>query len=72
MVKNKKSGKKFLVLGITMTILAILFVFYALNNTQKSYPWNNYITYMIYISYITINVIIYFLAWKYIKKHRKE
>lgn len=41
----------FLTIGIFMTIAAIVFVIFALNNSQFSFLWNNTIAYGIYVIY---------------------
>ena len=55
-------NKKYLKIGLAMILIAILFVFYALNHPEASFPWSNNITYIIYMAYLAI--IIYFVYKK--------
>ena len=48
---RSKHKKKFLIIAGTMLVGAISFLVYALNNPQASFPWNNEISYVIYILY---------------------
>ena len=49
-------NKIFLFVSIIMLIIAVGFIFYALNNPQGSFPWSNAITYTIYLFYFVIMV----------------
>lgn len=46
----------FMIIGITMLVIAIVFIWYAMNNPQSSFPWSNKITYLIYLIYIIIMI----------------
>lgn len=49
---SKKKG--FLFLGISMMLFAIIFVWFALNHPESSFPWNNIITYIFYFLYAIV------------------
>jgi membrane-bound acyltransferase YfiQ involved in biofilm formation len=59
-MKNKR--KIFLVISISMLLLAIGFIWYALNHPEMSFPWNNNITYSIYLVYIVIMIICFLIS----------
>ena len=45
-----------MVIGMTMLVIAIVFIWYAMNNPQVSFPWSNTITYLIYLVYILVMI----------------
>lgn len=51
-----KKKRTFLIIGIVMILAAIAFINYALNNPQGSFPWDNSITYGIYLIYIVVTI----------------
>ena len=55
-------NKKYLKIGLVMILIAILFVFYALNHPESSFPWSNKITYTIYVAYLALTI--YFIIKK--------
>ena len=55
-MKNKKYKK----IAILMLVIGIIFIFYALNHPESSFPWSNNITYIIYMVYLIL--IIYFVS----------
>lgn len=57
-MKNKKYKK----IAILMLVIGIIFIFYALNHPEASFPWSNNITYIIYMVYLLL--IIYFVSKK--------
>lgn len=57
-MKNKKYKK----IAILMLVIGIIFIFYALNHPESSFPWSNNITYIIYMVYLIL--IIYFVSKK--------
>lgn len=59
-----KKWNKFLLIGIIMLILAIIFVIYALNNPQKSFDMNLTLLYVIYILYIVVMIVMFALGRK--------
>lgn len=58
MIKNKK----YLKIALTLLVIGIIFIFYALNHPEVSFPWSNNITYIIYIVYLLL--IVYFAIKK--------
>ena len=36
------------IIGLIMLIIAIVFIMFALNHPEKSFPWNNTITWLLY------------------------
>jgi len=53
-VKNEEENN--LIISIVMLLGAIVFIIFALNNPQASFPWSNTITYGIYIIYVIATV----------------
>ena len=52
--KNRKTLKIAIILVIILLIMSLIF---AINNPQASFPWNNYITYPIYVIYLMITLL---------------
>lgn len=50
---NKKISR---IIGMIMLVVAIIFLVFALNNPQASWPWNNTITYTLYIIYLVVMI----------------
>lgn len=59
-MKNNKYG----IICLILIIVAILFAAFALNNPQISFPFSNAITYLIYITYISITIVMGILYFK--------
>lgn len=57
-MKNKKYKK----IAILMLVIGIIFIFYALNHPESSFPWSNNITYVIYMAYLILTI--YFISKK--------
>lgn len=55
-------NKKYLKMALTLLVIGIIFIFYALNHPEASFPWSNNITYIIYIVYLLL--IVYFASKK--------
>ena len=55
-------NKKYLKIALTLLVIGIIFIFYALNHPEASFPWSNNITYIIYIVYLLL--IVYFAIKK--------
>ena len=53
--------KKLKYIGFLMLALAIIFVGFALNHPEKSFPWSNTITYIIYGVYIIVMLLMFIL-----------
>ena len=46
------------IIGVIMLILAIVFIMFALNHSEKSFPWNNTITWLLYGVYFLVTVVL--------------
>lgn len=57
-MKNQKHLK----IGLVMGLVGIIFIFYALNHPEASFPWSNSITYIIYMAYLVLTI--YFISKK--------
>lgn len=62
-----KKSQVFLLIGCMLLVAAIVFLLFALNHPEMSFPWKNNITYTIYIIYI-IAIISMFGLWIKTKK----
>lgn len=52
----KKSMSR--IIGLIMLIIAIVFIMCALNHPEKSFPWNNTITWLLYGVYFLVTVVL--------------
>ncbi|WP_311492766.1 hypothetical protein [uncultured Anaerococcus sp.] len=55
-----KNSKRYLLIGLGMILIAIVFIAYALGHPEASFPWSNNITYIIYMTYLVL--VIYFVS----------
>ncbi|WP_296112015.1 hypothetical protein [uncultured Anaerococcus sp.] len=55
-------NNKYLKIGLAMILIGIIFIFYALNHPEASFPWSNDTTYIIYIAYLAL--VLYFVSKK--------
>ena len=46
------------IIGLTMLIIAIVFIMFALNHPEKSLPWSNTITWLLYGVYFLVTVVL--------------
>ena len=46
------------IIGVIMLIVAIVFIMFALNHPEMSFPWNNTITWLLYGLYILVTVML--------------
>mgnify|MGYP003299410217 CR=1 FL=1 len=46
------------IIGLIMLIIAIVFIMFALNHPEMSFPWNNTITWLLYGLYILVTVML--------------
>ena len=46
------------IIGLIMLIRAIVFIMFALNHPEKSFPWNNTITWLLYGVYFFVIVVL--------------
>ena len=56
MIYMKKSILR--ISGLIMLIIAIVFIMYALNHPEMSFPWNNTITWLLYGVYFLVTVVL--------------
>lgn len=57
-----RKNKKYFKIGLAMLMIGIIFIFYALNHPEASFPWSNNITYIIYMAYLILTI--YFISKK--------
>ena len=57
-----RKNKKYFKIGLAMILIGIIFIFYALNHPEASFPWSNNITYIIYMAYLILTI--YFISKK--------
>ena len=53
----KKSTSR--IVGLVMLIIAVAFIVFALNHPEKSFPWNNTITWLLYGLYVLVTVVLF-------------
>lgn len=46
------------IIGVIMLIVAVVFIIFALNHPEKSFPWNNTITWLLYGVYFLVTVVL--------------
>ena len=46
------------IIGLTMFIIDIVFIMFALNHPEKSFPWSNTITWLLYGVYFLVTVVL--------------
>ena len=46
------------IIGLTMLIIAIVFIMFALNHPEKSFPCSNTITWLLYGVYFLVTVVL--------------
>ena len=46
------------IIGVIMLIVAFVFIMFALNHPEMSFPWNNTITWLLYGLYILVTVML--------------
>ena len=51
-------------IAFIMLIIAVIFIFVALNNPQASFPWNNTISYTLYGIYTIIMIVLFIAPFK--------
>lgn len=44
------------IMGITMAIGGVIFIIFALNHPEKSFPWSNAVTNFLYLVYIGVTI----------------
>ena len=51
-------------IAAAMLLLAVLFVVFALNHPEMSFPWRNGITYTVYGIYVITMAVLFIAPWK--------
>ena len=46
------------IIGVIMLIVAIVFIMFALNHPEKSFPWSNIITWLLYAVYFLVTMVL--------------
>ena len=46
------------IIGVIMLIVAVIFIMFALNHPEKSFPWNHTITWLLYGVYFLVTVVL--------------
>ncbi len=46
------------IIGLIMLIIAIVFILFALNHPEKSFPWSNTISWLLYGVYFLMTVVL--------------
>ena len=46
------------IIGVIMLIVAIEFIMFALNHPEKSFPWSNTITWLLYAVYFLVTMVL--------------
>ena len=52
----KKSASR--IIGLLMLIIAVIFIMFALNHPEKSFSWNNTITWLLYGVFFLVTVVL--------------
>lgn len=51
-------------ISVIMIVIAICFIFFALNNPQASFPWNSLVTYILYTLYLAVMLLLFIAPFK--------
>ena len=52
------------IIGLILFLVAIVFLLYALNHPEATFPWSNTITYILYGIYIVVMAVLLIAPWK--------
>ena len=52
------------IIAVIMLVIAIVFIFIALNNPQASFLWSNEITYILYGVYVCLMIVLFIAPFK--------
>lgn len=63
-----KFFNRYLISAIILLLSAIVFLIFAFNHPELSFPWDNKYTYTFYIIYIFLVIMLFFLGLKGVKK----
>ena len=47
------------IIGVIMLLVAIVFIMFALNHPEKSFPWSNTITWLLYAVYFLVTMVLH-------------
>ena len=56
--KIKLNKKLVCTIGVLLLIIAVIFIMFALNHPEMSFPWNNTITWLLYGLYVLVTVVL--------------
>lgn len=56
--------RKSRIIGFIMLIVAVVFLFFAMQHPEMSFPWNNTVTYSLYIVYLVFMIIMFIAPFK--------
>lgn len=57
-----KKAKILLYIGCLLVLIAIIFVIFALNHPEMSFPWSNSVSFAIYGIYIVVTICVFVLS----------
>ena len=46
------------IIGVIMLLVAIVFIMFALNHPEKSFPWSDTITWLLYAVYFLVTMVL--------------
>ena len=52
------------IIGLILFLVAIVFLLYALNHPEATFPWSNTITYILYGIYTVVMAVLLIAPWK--------
>ena len=55
-----RNNIKYLIIGLVMLVIGIIFMLYAINHPEGSFPWRLDLTYTIYLTYLGLTI--YFIV----------
>lgn len=56
--------RKSRIIGFIMLIAAVVFLLFAMQHPEMSFPWNNTITYLLYIAYLVVMITMFIAPFK--------
>ena len=64
-MEEESMAKKYSrIIAVIMLVIAIVFIFIALNNPQASFPWSHEITYILYGVYVCLMIVLFIAPFK--------
>lgn len=52
------------IIASALLVVAIIFILYSLNHPECSFPWNNVVTYIIYVIYAAITIFLFIVSFR--------